>query len=689
MSEKRTSGSKAELHSAPRTEARRRMVARQIRARGVSDPAVLQAMEEVPRDRFVPPEAVEFAHHDAPLSIGEGQTISQPYMVALMAEAAEVGPGDRVMEVGTGSGYGAAVLSRIASQVFTVERHRSLAESAQDRFGELGYDNIQVRCADGTLGWPEEAPFDAIVVTAGAPAEVPPALIEQLAPGGRLIIPAGITREGQELLRIRRSGDGKSLDREALMDVRFVPLIGTSGWSGDRTWERRNPARSETAPAPRDPSRLMADSAQPFDSLESVDLESFLDRVGASRLVLLGEATHGTSEFYRLRARITRELIEKRGFDFVAIEADWPDAAELDAYVRHHPGDRPRRKPFQRFPRWMWGNREMVEFVHWLRDFNAEFREVEPGRMVGLHGLDLYSMNASIDVVLGYLDDVDPEAAALARQRYGCLSPWQNDPILYGRASLSSSFDACEDKVMAILRDLLEQSLEYARRNGSRYLDAVQNARLVASAEKYYRKMYRGSVASWNLRDQHMFDTLELLLSHYGPESRGVIWAHNSHLGDASATAMGERGEFNVGQLAREALGRSAFLVGFGTHQGTVAAARDWGAPMEVMDVRPSHPRSYEHLAHSTGIERFFLPFRDREAGDLHRTLSERRLARAIGVIYRPDAELQSHYFPASLPRQFDEWIWLNETRAVTPLSGAERKELVEEGILETYPFGL
>jgi protein-L-isoaspartate(D-aspartate) O-methyltransferase len=610
-----------------------------------------------------------------------------------MTELLEVEAGDKVLEIGTGSGYQAAVLAEMGVEVYSIEIKRRLCQRATALLEELAPERAHVRCGDGYRGWPEEAPFDAIVVTAGGPARVPPALLEQLAPGGRLVLPVGASLENQDLVRMRRSGDGESLSRESLGPVRFVPLIGAQGWRIEEAVPGRTrggePESPERRRKPEALSDRMASVAIPFDDLESVDLGSLIDRIGKARLVLIGEASHGTSDFYRMRARITRELIEKQGFDFVAAEADWPDAAEIDAYARHHPQGRPRRKPFQRFPTWMWANTDVMEFVHWLRDFNDTVREVEPGRMVGFHGLDLYSMHASIDAVLRYLDDVDPEAALVARQRYGCLAPWQSDPVLYGKAVLSGRFDACQEEVVAMLHDLMERRLEYARRDGTRFVDAFQNARLVANAEQYYRAMYRGSVSSWNLRDRHMFGTLELLLAHHGSDSRGVVWAHNSHLGDASATAMGDRGELNVGQLARESFGPGAYLIGFGTHTGTVAAADDWGQPMRVKRVRPSHPSSYERTAHDTGIERFLLPLRHGPNPDVTRMLTERRLERAIGVIYRPETELQSHYFSASLPRQFDEWIWLDETEALAPITMEMRERAAAEGLPDTYPFGL
>ncbi|HSJ25061.1 MAG TPA: protein-L-isoaspartate(D-aspartate) O-methyltransferase [Longimicrobiales bacterium] len=669
--------------SAPpdRSRDRRRMVERHIAARGVRNEAVLRAMAEVPRERFVPPEQSVHAYADAPLPIGAGQTISQPFIVAHMADLAELRPGDRVLEVGTGSGYAAAVFSRAAGAVYTVERHASLAAEATQRFRELGYDNIHVAVRDGTLGWPEHAPYDAIIVAAGGPGRVPQALLDQLAPGGRLVIPRGRTQHDQELVRVRRTEDGLRYEEERLGAVRFVPLVGAAGW----TPEGRVAQPEEPGRAPGLPERMAA-AAEVFDDVASADLDGLLRRIGGARLVLIGEASHGTSEFYRMRARITQELIERHGFDFVAVEADWPDAAEVDAYVRHVPERRPHVKPFQRFPRWMWANTDVMEFVHWLRRHNDEHGD-HPDRRVGFHGLDLYSMHTSIESVLRYLDDVDPDAAAVARDRYGCLTPWQNDPVLYGRAVLTGSFDRCEEAVLAMLNDLLRKRLDYTRSDGARFADAVQNARLVVNAEQYYRAMYRGAVASWNLRDQHMFDTLSMLLKLYGPDSRGVVWAHNSHLGDASATDMGARGEHNIGQLVRQAHGDDAYLMGFGTHTGTVAAASDWGQPVQIMDVRPSHALSYERLCHDTSVPHFMLPLRAGADDGVREALIEPRLERAIGVIYRPETELQSHYFHASLPRQFDEWIWFDTSSAVTEIGDAQRDVLA--GMPDTFPFGL
>lgn len=428
--------------------------------------------------------------------------------------------------------------------------------------------------------------------------------------------------------------------------------------------------------------KLLHEAAEPVRGIKEADLGPLLDRIGDSKLVLIGEASHGTSEFYRMRARITQELIEKRGFNIVAAEADWPDAARVDHYVRHRPQPAGREKAFRRFPTWMWRNREVAEFVEWLRERNGELRRPEEG--AGFFGLDLYSLSTSIDAVVNYLQTVDPEAAEAARRRFRCFAPWAGDPASYGYSAVLDPRSQCREEAVAMLRELLERRLDYAERDGDRFWDALQNARLIADAESYYRLMHLGSAESWNFRDRHMFATLEALLAWRGPESRAVVWAHNSHLGDASATEMSDRGEINVGYLCREKFGEQAFLIGFGTDHGTVAAAHEWGDPMEVMSVRPALSDSYERLCHDSGLPAFQLALRNPRRVEVGEELAPPRLERAIGVIYRPQTERQSHYFGAVLPLQFDEYIWFDQTEAVHPLPVEEMR-----GLPDTYPFGL
>jgi protein-L-isoaspartate(D-aspartate) O-methyltransferase len=649
------------------------MVDHHIFARGVRSSPVLAAMRKVPREAFLPHHLHEFAYEDSPLPIAAEQTISQPYIVALMTDALALQGGEKVLEIGTGSGYAAAVLAEIASEVYTVERIGQLAEKAAAMLAGLGYHNIHLLHGDGTRGWPDHAPYDAIIVAAGGP-KVPEALRAQLKIGGRLVIPVGSDVRAQELVRITRVSQD-DYKREDLADVRFVPLLGEEGWQAPAQEERRViKLRGEPL------ARTIANAAEPFETIKAAELSALLARIGDARVVLLGEASHGSSEFYSMREKISRELIARKGFNFIAIEGDWPDAARIDHYVRHREFPPSEWTAFARFPTWMWRNNEVRSFVDWLRGHNAVLK---PGARVAFHGLDLYSLYASIRSVLEYLDEVDPRSAKIARERYGCLSPWQADPATYGHAALTGSYPTCESDVVRALRDLMAKRQAYASHDGERFLDAMQNARLVANAERYYRIMYYGSRASWNLRDEHMFQTLTTLLAHHGPQAKGIVWAHNSHIGDAAATEMSARGEHNIGQLCRKEFGDRCYAIGFGTDHGTVAAASDWDGPMEIKTVRPAVKNSYELICHEAGVPHFMLPLRDRGT-DHARGLMTPRLERAIGVIYRPQSELASHYFEAVLPRQFDEFIWFDETHAVTPFSTEQL-----EGMPDTYPFGV
>ncbi len=656
------------------------MVEKTIFGRGVRSEPVLDAMRSVPRECFLPANLREFAYEDAPLPIEEGQTISQPYIVAFMTEALALRGGEAVLEIGTGSGYAAAVLSTIAANVYTVERHRPLAEKAAATLADLGYDNVHVLHADGTRGWPEHAPFDAIVVAAGGPT-VPESLKSQLKIGGRLVMPVGTDQRAQELVRVTRTGQSE-YRREDLADVRFVPLLGEEGWAPEEAKPTRvRPSAVRGAASEEMLVKGILEASEPFDKIDNVDLGPLLERIGGARVVLIGEATHGTSEFYRMRERISRELIVRKGFRFIAIEGDWPDAARVDNYVRHFEYSASEWTAFARFPTWMWRNNEVRDFINWLREHNAATKNEA---RVAFHGLDLYSLYVSIYAVLAYLDQVEPDAAKVARERYACLTPWQGDPAAYGHAALVGSYHTCEPQVVRALKDLLEKRVAYAARDGERFFDAVQNARLVANAERYYRVMYYGSRASWNLRDEHMFTTLKNLLAFYGAGSKAIVWAHNSHVGDSAATEMASRGEHNIGHLCRQELGADAYLVGFGTNSGTVAAASDWDGPMEIKKVQPALPKSYERLFHASGQPQFTLGLRNRPDLTGAQGLGRPQLERAIGVIYRPETERASHYFQAVLPRQFDEYIWFDDTRAVTPFDTAELA-----GLPDTYPFGV
>jgi len=422
------------------------------------------------------------------------------------------------------------------------------------------------------------------------------------------------------------------------------------------------------------------------------DLDHLLDLVGPARIVMIGEASHGSHEFYELRAALTRKLIAERGFAGVAIEGDWPDALRVDRYVRQTSEDESSMAAlagFRRFPTWMWRNEAVSIFVDWMRGHNVSRL---PGERAGFYGIDLYSLHASIAAVLSFLADVDPEAAERARARYGCLDHARVDPQHYGlRAHLGLQPD-CE---LEVIDQLVEMQRRRAARsgispNGDAWFHAMQNAHVVRDAEAYYRTMFAGRTASWNLRDTHMADTVDLLAEHLG--SRGVpaslvVWAHNSHVGDARATEMGADGQITLGQLMRQRHPDEVALIAMTTHRGTVECAHDWDEPGKRELVRPSLPGSWEELFHATGIPRFMVT-----SAALSRVVGAgvARLHRAIGVVYRPETERRSHYYEARIAEQYDVVIHIDETQAVhaiDPVLAAQESRDTEPP--ETYPTGM
>jgi erythromycin esterase-like protein len=424
------------------------------------------------------------------------------------------------------------------------------------------------------------------------------------------------------------------------------------------------------------------------------DFDPLLDRIGDARFVLIGESSHGTHDFYRVRAELTKRLVLERGFQAVAVEGDWPDAYRVNRWVRGHSSELDAidaLADFRRFPAWMWRNADVLDFIGWLREHNEGIAQLH--ERVGFYGLDLYSLYGSMQEVLRYLDQNDPQSAMRARERYGCFDQFGADPQAYGMIAGLGMSHTCETEVVSQLLDLQRQRAAYLERDGflanDEYFFAEQNARVVHRAEQYYRAMFRGRVSSWNLRDLHMADTLEALASHLESSTpqgaKIVVWAHNSHVGDARATEMGEAGELNIGQLARERHPGETMLIGFSTFEGSVTAASNWGDPAERKRVRPGLPGSYERLFHDVAVPRFSLL--THELGPLRTRLREPRLQRAIGVIYRPDTERQSHYFHCRLADQFDAIMHLDVTRAVEPLERSAAWGA--EDLPETYPTGV
>jgi erythromycin esterase-like protein len=432
----------------------------------------------------------------------------------------------------------------------------------------------------------------------------------------------------------------------------------------------------------------MKDKIRPYS--EQSELSPLIDAAARSSYVLIGEASHGTHEFYESRAYITRRLIEEHGFNAVCIEGDWPDAYRVNEFVRGIGDDRTASDAlsgFSRFPTWMWRNSVVVQFIEWLKQHNAR-----SSMKTGFYGLDLYSMYTSIDEVIKSLREIDPEAAERAKRRYSCLEHFAENPQVYGYASTIGMTKKCEDDVVKQLLELREKTVsDYRSREASEealfYIE--QNARLVTNAEFYYRSMFNDDVLSWNVRDRHMAETLEELSEHMrkrGLEPKIVVWAHNSHLGDARATERSDSDELNLGQIVREKHPKDSTLIGFTTYTGTVTAASDWDAPAERKRVRPGLAGSYEDLFHKLGQSRFYL-----ETSKAKDDLKQERLERAIGVIYRPETERYSHYFHACIAEQFDWVIHIDATRALEPLEPTDQWEKVEghREAPETFPTGL
>jgi erythromycin esterase-like protein len=462
------------------------------------------------------------------------------------------------------------------------------------------------------------------------------------------------------------------------------PLNAVGAWYDEHATVTDDDVRALLEQARRPPPQP-ACAVHPLSGSDA-DYDPLIERAAGKRFVLIGEASHGTHDFYRERAEITKRLITEAGFTVVAVEADWPDAYRVNRYVRGAGDDATPDEAlsdFRRFPAWMWRNTEVAGFVGWLREHNEGLAPGAP--RAGFYGLDLYSLHTSMQEVVRYLEEVDPDGAARARERYACFDHFGPDPQVYAYEAGLAGAEPCEQQAIAQLRDLQGRIAERAAELGideDRHFYAEQNARLVVDAEAYYRSSFRGGIVGWNLRDSHMAETLAALVEHLersrGAPAKAVVWEHNSHLGDARATELGQAGEHNVGQLVRRQAGDGALLVGQTTFAGTVTAASDWGGPAERKRVRRGLTGSWEELFHQMGLRRFLLD----TAG-----VEGRRLERAIGVIYRPETERVSHYFHARLAEQFDMVLHLDETRALEPLEITSEWEQGE--LPETYPMGV
>ncbi|WP_187262730.1 erythromycin esterase family protein [Pontibacter beigongshangensis] len=394
------------------------------------------------------------------------------------------------------------------------------------------------------------------------------------------------------------------------------------------------------------------------------DLDRLVEEIGEARIVMLGEASHGTSEYYTWRTAITRRLVVEKGFQFVAVEGDWPECYALNRFIKGYEKAGSKiadvLQVYRRWPTWMWANWEVAALVEWAKDFN-HVRNLK--EKVGFYGLDVYSLWESLEQVLEFLNQHDGQAAEAARQAIRCFEPYNRDPQHYAQATAFVPTD-CENEVVEMLQRIARR-LEFPN-DQENVFNVEQNALVTVNAEKYYRAMIKGGPASWNVRDSHMMETLDRLLELHGPDSKAIVWAHNTHIGDARATDMASDGMLNIGQLAREKYGMDQVkLVGFGSYKGTVIAGKSWGAPMQKMEVPEARPGSWEAMLHEISEEDKVMLSGDlREVPELRNPIPHR----AIGVVYDPKFEQFGNYVPSVIQERYDAFVYFEESQAVHPL---------------------
>lgn len=394
------------------------------------------------------------------------------------------------------------------------------------------------------------------------------------------------------------------------------------------------------------------------------DLDILLEEVGDARVVMLGEASHGTSEYYTWRTAISRRLIQEKGFHFIAVEGDWPECYAVNRFVKGYQKSGSKisdvLQVFRRWPTWMWANWEVAALMEWIRDFNHR-RDGE--HKVGFYGLDVYSLWESLEQVLKYMEQHDGKAAEAARTAVNCFEPFNRDPQFYAHATAFVPTD-CEQEVVEMLQKILRAP--GIPDDTEHEFNTKQNALVAVNAEKYYRAMIKGGPGSWNVRDSHMMETLDRLLEFHGPDSKAIVWEHNTHIGDARATDMADDGMYNIGQLAREKYGQEEVkLVGFGTYQGSVIASKSWGAPMQKMEVPPAREGSWEEILYNLGGGDKIILSRDLvDVPGMNKRIGHR----AIGVVYDPKFEQFGNYVPTVIPERYDAFVYFDETEGVHPL---------------------
>ena len=619
-----------------------------LRDKGITSEILLEAFKNIPEEFYLSEIIHPYFYEDVRIEKSLDKLEPRVIVIAKMLEQMGIKKAEKILIAGVDSIFVLVILSKIYDEVFSIETNETYANWSKEILKNIGVTNVTVKIGNPKVGLKNKAPFDAILI-ASEFEEIPENLNKQLKIGGNLLIPIG-EDWSHAILELTERVSNVDYKTKTIRESYYIPR------------PKHFPLISKNTFLDDDIIEEIGMNAHSFKTIPEYPIEALLKRIGNAKVVLIGEASHGTSEFYRVRQEITKALIEKRGFTFVCAEADWSDAEQINNYVKNSYKQQ-NWMPFVRFPQWMWKNNEVLEFTEWLKKYNSS-----KDNSVGFYGLDLYGLENSIDLVVKYLEKIDPHLASIAKKRYACISPYLADPTIYGKLVLNNQLQSCEKEVIKMLFDLLKYKKKLD--HSPEFFYTYQNATVVADAERYYKSMYYGSAESWNLRDLHMFYALRSLMAFHGASAKTIVWAHNSHIGNALATEMYSRGEINIGHLCKEQYGNSCYSIGFGTHHGTVAASHNWGNNMEVMNVNKSLQGSFENLCHKTHIENFTLALRESDAEEsLRLLLSSPKLERAIGVIYKPKTELLSHYFQAVLSSQFDEYIWMNKTKAVTPIS--------------------
>lgn len=418
------------------------------------------------------------------------------------------------------------------------------------------------------------------------------------------------------------------------------------------------------------------ENSLPFINTEELDL--WIKSISHHKVIMLGESTHGTKEFYSVRREISKILIKDYGYKFIAVEGDWPDCNKLNDYIKSDDKSESREivnKYFHRWPTWMWANEEIHPLIKWMKD----------NKCGAFYGLDIYSLFESLEEIKNNLGEVDPVIKQAFLDTYKCFESFKCDEIAYAKSLLKLP-EGCQDQTLHNLRAILRLRLQETNLSVESLFNIKQNARIITNAEKYYRAMIGGGPDSWNIRDSHMMETLENLLNFNGNDSKAIIWAHNTHIGDYHASEMLNNGNINLGGLAREKFGiNNVYLLGFSSYQGEVTAGNAWGGEDKKMNLPKALEGSYEHYFHKASLNmkasQFLTTF---EKIDKQSSLNRKLGHRAVGVVYDPYHEEHSNYVLTEMAKRYDGLIFIDRTSALKPISST----FTVEEFPETWPSG-